>query len=78
MKLLIIISLTLPPFISDNIPGANFDPFTHATCLNNTFVWQDVTMGEFVTTTKSFRLKMSSITNIPNFIYKHVCDIIVP
>ena len=33
-------------------------------------------MEELVKTIKSFRPKMSSITTIPNFIYKHVCDII--
>ena len=49
-----------------------------ATRLNNTFVWQDVTVEELVKTIKSFRPKMSSITTIPNFIYKHVCDIIAP
>ena len=35
-------------------------------------------MEELVKTIKSFRPKMSSITTIPNFIYKHVCDIIAP
>ena len=64
--------------LADNIPDVNFNPLNHVTCLNNTFVWQDVTVEELVKTIKSFRPKMSSITTIPNFIYKHVCDIIAP
>ena len=64
--------------LADNIPDVNFGPLTHVTRLNNTFVWQDVTVEELVKTIKSFRPKMSSITTIPNFICKHVCDIIAP
>ena len=53
--------------LASTIPPVDFDPLTHVQRLENTFVWCDVTAEEGHKTILSFKSKMSSINDIPNF-----------
>ena len=53
------------------------DPLTHVQRLEKTFVWCDVTAEESHKIILYFKSKMSSINDIPNFIYKHISPIFI-
>ena len=64
--------------LASTIPPVDFGPLTHIQRLENTFVWCVVSAEEVHKTILSFKSKMSSINDIPNFIHKHISPIIPP